>query len=192
MTGVPEVTQHDLATLEIPLVEGVPADLLASLLGSLGTLYFFDLWLDLAADAPYPGAFPDAYAPLPEEMLWISRLEVGSPNLLRLIGKRRHILAIAGLLASVLAVPKGVVDVTVGLAQAQQIRVDTELKRLEIEEKRLDILTKARALHDAGRISPEALKHKIEDYPKAMDGLALGANLISTRDAIAVGRPSSL
>jgi hypothetical protein len=162
---------------------------LASLLESVGTLYFFDLWLDLADAARDRGFLPDAYAPRPEETLWIARLEIGSPNRLQLVGKRKHIMAIAGLLVSVLGVPKGIVDVTVGLAQAEHIRVETELKRLEIEEKRLDILDKARKLHDAGRISHEALAHKGEQYPKALDRLARGATLISQREPMIVRRP---
>src|ERR1700737_1062042 len=115
-----------LAVLEIPLVDVIPADLFSKLVGSLGTLYFWEIWLDLAAASTAPHPFPDEYPLSLAESLFISRCEIGSPKKVPLLGKRNSVMAIAVLLGAVLAVPKGTAEIITAVQEARRLAAETE------------------------------------------------------------------
>ncbi len=63
------------------------------------------LWLELADLMPPGQFFPDAYAPAPDEDVWVASLEIGTPNLLTLKGRAKELALVATFLTSVLTVP---------------------------------------------------------------------------------------
>ena len=170
-----------LALLQIELVEEIPAFALKELLHVFDDLYFAHLWLSHAEKAPPWQPLPDEYAPTYEETLNISRLEIGTPNLMEFLGLGDELLRVwtyAGGFAGVALGAERLVKVVDGVYGIIQKHLDVRQRRLSlakelqaaesasrIREERValdptqtDVAARAATL--GGRISPSAMAHK--------------------------------
>lgn len=103
------------ATLTVHLVENVSVGDLVALLGGLERAYLegFDAQggsADLALDEKRQ--LRSRY-----EMLWIEKLEIGTPNVVKLVGSPRQIAVTATLLGTILAVPVAVSEIYKNVAE---------------------------------------------------------------------------
>jgi len=181
-------SNNDLAILRLDLAEIIPAYALNYIVGTLNDLYFGHLWLDLAEKSIDPGPFPDEYSPSEEENLYVNRLEIGTPNFLELLGLAgplTEVLAYIGGVAGLVGTGKGAMTLVKDWYDIQDKRYGIQEKQLKIKElsrqlegsgvqnrieqhsvdlmrPESDLVTRARALYDHGRISSTAMEHKRE------------------------------
>jgi hypothetical protein len=151
------------AVVRVELVDRITAFDFQQLLSLMESVYFADLWLELAEQSDFGHAFPDFYTPTDQETLWIEQVEIGSPNKLSLRGKAKHVTAVVAVLTGLLGLPHAYVEVVKGIAETQKME-------LESESLKLDIADKAQRLYNEGKISSEALKHKLEVAEMAKPG----------------------
>jgi hypothetical protein len=157
-----DVNGDEVGTLEIELADDIAAHQLAAFLTVTDKVYFDSLWLQRAEEAP-GGVFPDNYSPSEAEELWINRLEIGTPNLVELIGNLNALGEVAQYLAAFLATAttatltaKAYGDLTLKQAKANLINA------------------KAERLRAQGKITQTALEHKMKD-PDSDQLSAMGA-----------------
>jgi hypothetical protein len=155
---------QDRGTLEILLAEQISVFDLQALLAGIHKVYFYTLWLDLAELAQPGQVFPDFYMPNPDEELWISVLEIGTPNLLTLKGKRKNLTAVAVFLTTVLGAPIAGTEAWKNYAEAQKAFVESDLHRVEI-------IDKAAKLYEGGKISEDALRRKLALPDELVDSI---------------------
>jgi hypothetical protein len=170
-----------LGTLRIALAEQVSAHELQSALALLDRLYFDALWLREAELAP-GNSFPMGIAPTPEQELWIQRLEIGTPNLIELLGQADVLVQLAGVLTTLLGVP-------VAASKAMKNVADFRKSWFEGNEVRQRYLDRARALREKGKISAEALAHKLELEKFVEEQLPAAAAIIPPQNLEVEGKP---
>jgi hypothetical protein len=130
------VVETHRATLTIHLVDDIAAADLASLISGLDKLYTLDAVLEHIIAAPQSDQPPDVEARTPRfELLWIARLEIGTPNVLTLRGVPRRLSMVAALLGTLLGAPVTMTQGYKNWAEAQLAREQTKLTRLEVDEK---------------------------------------------------------
>src|SRR6516165_11950216 len=81
------------------LADEISACQLQALLAVSDQVYLNALSVQRTKEAPEK-VFPDDYAPEPDEDLWINRLEIGTPNLLELIGNLHPLTVLAEYLST--------------------------------------------------------------------------------------------
>jgi hypothetical protein len=176
-TDVPNPTRVDpdlRGIVRLDLVEKVPASEFGKIIQAIDELYFADLWLGIAEAAPRRQDVPEYYEPKDKEKLYIKKLEIGTPNLIELIGMAQHMLPAFTTIATVLGAPTALAKLIheIGatrqaFAQAKNLDVDTALKKIDLQ-------TKTHQLLEQGKITPEQAKHKLamkqesESYLKAV------------------------
>lgn len=165
------------STLDIRLTDQIGVFELQALLGGIHKIYFSALWLELADSMPPGQAFPDAYAPAPDEDLWVASLKIGTPNLLRLKGKTKQLALIATFLTTVIGVPVAGSEAIKNYAEAEKAFVESDLHRLEIVEK-------AERLYREGKISEFALRHKLNLPNELVDSIALGESIAAMQNIV--------
>ena len=183
----------DIATIEMPLVEIITAETLGMLTTSLNEIHFFEVWTSYAEAYRGSDLFPDEFDLDVPDSLFVARLEIGTPNILKLLAKKEYIVAIATTLGAVLAVPQGTMDIVNGTREAklldkqlEHIDIEIKLKELELKEKELDLILKTQKLYENSRISEQAKRHKEGDYPKYLDDLKYASQIIDSRAPITV------
>ena|ERR1700730_565415 len=159
------------STLDVRLGDQISVFELQALLAGIDTIYFSALWLELADSMPPGQAFPDTYAPAPDENVWIAALEIGTPNRLRLKGKTKQLTLVATFLTTVLGVPVAGTEAIKNYAEAQKAFVESDLIRLEIKEK-------AGRLYREGKISNAALLHKLHLADELVDSVAVTRSIV--------------
>lgn len=151
-------------TLQLELAETISVDELQGVLTLIGRLYFDALWLGLAEEAP-DGPFPDFYSPTQDEELWVNRLEIGTPNVLELLGQADALMHVATFLGTLVGGPIALnkaAKAAESIARARKLWIEGTFKRKAIE------------LRSKGKISETALKHK-QEPPANLDELAVAA-----------------
>ena len=125
-------------------------------------IYFTALWLELADLMPPGQFFPDAYAPAPDEDVWVASLEIGTPNLLTLKGRAKELALVATFLTSVLTVPVVGTEALKNYTEAVKNYAEAEEASAEAGVHIIDIVEKAVKLYEKGKISEDALRHKLK------------------------------
>lgn len=159
------------STLDVRLTDQISVFELQALLAGIDKIYFSALWLELADSMPPGQIFPDAYAPAPDENVWIASLEIGTPNWLSLKGQTKQIALVATFLTTVLGVPVAGTEALKNYAEAQKAFVESDLHRLEIVEK-------AERLYREGKISEAALRHKRNLAKELIDSIAVTRTIV--------------
>ena len=77
----------ELGVLRIKLAEVIPAGVLAKILCLLDDVYNTRAWLSLANSATPENPIPDEYHPEEEQVMHISRMEIGTTNFIELFGQ---------------------------------------------------------------------------------------------------------
>jgi hypothetical protein len=154
----------EVGALQIRLAEDIAVHQLAAFLTVADSVYFDALWVRRAEEAAEE-TFPDNYSPSENEELWINRLEIGTPNLLEVIGDPIALQELAKFLATFVATVLG----TKGMVQWG----DMKLKLAKAN------LTNAKAdeLRRKSKISQQASEHKKAGVP--IDQLAAMESAIS-------------
>ena len=175
------------AILEIQLSENVSALGLQALLGVANTLYGTHEWLKFAEDSAGNEPVPDLdFTPLAPALL-ISRLEIGTPNLLTFLGSPEGLTFVASVLtmlggfttAATMAyknlwdarksksdIARNAAAAAKDVAEAQHIDVRTKLANAELTDKLsanaalLEKLKTAKELNSQGKISQRAFEEK--------------------------------
>jgi hypothetical protein len=164
--------------LHFSLVERIPATDLRMMIEALDNLYFGFLWLDMAQE----GYAPDPYQPGEEEILYINRVEIGTPNMLEVIGKMRPLAATAKFIAQALgklgSLTDGVAERWVGdeapgvqVVEVNNISREAEDQKQEVAkllETAHDLYETAETLYQDGKINEEQLAHKAQMQEDAL------------------------
>ncbi len=156
----------EFGALQILLAEDIAAHQLAAVLTVADKVYFDALWVQRAEEAP-EGPFPDGYSPSATEELWINRLEIGTPNLLEVIGDPIALGELAKFLGTFLATVLG----TRAIVQWGELKL--KLAQANLTN------AKAEQLRAKGKISQQALEHKTAGIP--LEQLAAMESAISSQ-----------
>lgn len=128
------VDLDSVAVLPLDFVDRMAAYDFARLLTLISETYFQSLWLNLAERSNSGHLFPDFYAPTDGERLWLQRVEIGTPNIVEVKGKLKHLILVGSLLTAALKLAHDYVEIRKTNAETQKINVETALKQLELSE----------------------------------------------------------
>jgi hypothetical protein len=150
----------DMAILEIPLNDYIRVSDLQTFLSGIDKLYFKSLWLDLASASPAGRPFPDYYNPTDEEDLWIAELQIGTPNRIKLRGKRNSLAQVARFVTWIAAVTAGGVPSDV---HARDAFVRSELAQTQFTGKAQQLFAQKRISRDALQHASQGLADEVKD-----------------------------
>lgn len=147
--------------LRLDLVEKLPASEFGSIIGVIDNLYFAHLWLGAAQSAANARSVPEYYAPNEREKLYVKRLEIGTPNMMELIGLVQHVLPTFATVAGALGATKALAALIHEIASARQAFAGARKTDVETELLKLDLRTKTSELLSRGKITPQQAEHKM-------------------------------
>jgi hypothetical protein len=128
-----------LGVLRIELLKVIPAGVLAEILSLLDDLYNAHTWLSLANSATLDNSTPDDDPPGGDQVMHISRMEIGTKNYIELFGRVDHLMALLGLLGSVIGLMTAAVNTLEIKFTFYRLSLNLQLKRLVILGKELDL-----------------------------------------------------
>jgi hypothetical protein len=174
--------RNHVGILRLPLIDTLLVLEFWEAIRAIDDLYFGNLWLSLAEESDGSTTFPDYYMPSDDEALWISRLEIGTPNFLELVGQVAPLVPVFGTINALLGFPSALASLikylderkarkTPDSAEPKLPQIHYDVERGIAREERIEIATRdidtnmaerARRLRAQGKISQEALVHKEE------------------------------
>jgi hypothetical protein len=186
MMEEPMAIKKDVGLLELELVDTIPADGLKEVIGIIDELYFGHLWLDLAEQADAGDPMPDQYAPTVEETLYVSRMEIGTPNFLEVLGLASPLMEVftyIGGIGGLIASAKGLISIVEGVQRHREKRLDYRIKEVDLEIRQYDLRLKRLQLEEAIRKAEaqgNIRKHAVDLRARSGD-LAERAQLLHAR-----------
>ena len=120
-------------------------------------LYSCHLWL---SKVEREGHAPDPYSPTDDEDMFVERLEVGTPNLVELLGQLEHLGPVYVCLVTFLTTTLGAATVAAKLVEVKQKLLELGIKEAELELTKLDLRERAKVAYENGTITKEQYEHK--------------------------------
>lgn len=212
----------ETAVLRLNLRETISAYEFSELIKALSMLHFSNLWLRLADEAPSGEGPTDPYSPQETEVLYVKHLEIGSPNLIELLGQAVDLLPVASaVMASLGVTGKIVMSLYKDFVDTQKKKGETEKIKIETKILEIDLNEKMQRLQQEAKISEEQVAHKIELQNQAqvtltnflkylvhgvqvdlveqpvsnwirISGVPRGVYLVAKRNLDAMGRPDAI
>jgi len=173
----PQGSPEHMLTLELALVEEVPALQLGRLLSTLESVYVASLWLGRAEES---SGFLEDYWLADDDILWIEQLEIGTPNKLKLRGKTQGMVAVVAFLGSVLGLPVAATEAYKNYAEAQKAFVEKDWVRIQIVEKAQQLLNEQR-ISDDGFQRITRLAEDIASQPPSALGIVAPKPMVLSR-----------
>ena len=107
----PNDFRDNFGLLRIPLTDVIPAQALYEIVSVLDNVYLGDLWLSQAESARENRPFPNSYEINEDDTLYISQLQIGTPNFIEFFGQAENLIAVLGIVSGMVIL--GVLTVTI-------------------------------------------------------------------------------
>jgi len=167
---------RNLAVFKLSLSEKISARNLVQLIDSIDKVYLGHFWLDSVSKDDVVPTAPELFQPKENETLYIRKLEIGTPNLVELIGLSPYLANATAVVAAGFGIARlGIKLIKEGVETIKKVK-EIEIQKIEKAKKELDtkklsleLVEKANKLYLEGTISKEQFMHINQIQAEAVD-----------------------